>query len=134
MDYGYMRAYDDLVGPVVDRGASRASSDEIILARLEAWTQEHFANGERLHPRPPGSPLVLVADPVALQTVRDLKMDIRTKTKNRISSFGADSVPLATAPWWQAFERHSWQPLIPDPWSSLTSARGTLGAVPVPPP
>jgi NTE family protein len=134
MDYGYMRAYDDLIGPVADRTASRASTDDIILTRLEAWTQEHYANGERLRPRPPGSPLVLVPDPTALQDVRDLKMDVRTKTKARIARFGSDSVPQATAPWWQAFERHPWPPLIPDPWQALNSQAGMLGAASMPPP
>ena len=134
MDYGYMRAYDDLVGAAADQAVSRASSDDIILSRLEAWTQEHFANGERLHPRPAGSPLVLVPDPIALQDVRDLKMDVRTKTKARLAKFGNNSVPQVTAPWWQAFERHPWQPVIPDPWAALNSASGMLSAAPMPPP
>lgn len=104
MDYGYMRAYDDLIGPAADQTASRASTDDIILTRLEAWTEQHFANGVRLGPRPADSPLVLRPSPTSLQTVRDLKMDVRTKTKARITRFGSDSVPKATAPWWQAFE------------------------------
>lgn len=134
MDYGYMRAYDDLVGPAADRTQSRLSTDDIILLRLEAWNEEYHANGERLGPRPKGSPLVPVPDPMALQNVRDLKLDIRTKTKDRVARFGPTSVPQKTAPWWQAFERHPWQPLIPDPWASFNSRLGSLPAVPVPPP
>ena len=134
MDYGYMRAYDDLIGPAADQTASRASTDDIILTRLEAWTEEHFANGVRLGPRPPGSPLVLVPSPTSLQNVRDMKMDVRTKTKDRITRFGIDSVPKVTAPWWQAFERHPWQPVMSDPWQALNSQAGMLGAAPMPPP
>ncbi len=43
-------------------------------------------------------------------------------------------MPQVTAPWWQAFERHSWQPLIPDPWAELYSVAGRLDAAPMPPP
>jgi predicted acylesterase/phospholipase RssA len=134
LDYGYMRAYDDLIGPAADRAALRASTDDIILTRLDAWTEEHFANGERLGPRLPGSPLVLVPSPTSLQNVRDMKMDVRTKTEARITRFGSDSMPKATAPWWQAFERHPWQPVITDPWQALNSQAGMLPAAPMPPP
>jgi hypothetical protein len=134
MAYGYMRAYDELVAPAADRTAARASTDEIVLGRLEAWTQEHYANGERIGPRPAGSPLVLVPDPMALQDVRDFKLAVRTATKARVARWGPSSVPSGTITWWQQFERHAWLPFIPDPWASLTSVAGSLGAVAAPGP
>jgi len=59
-----------------------------------AWTQEHYANGERLRPRPAGSPLVLVPDPTTLKTVRDLKMEILAFT---LSSSGRYAVSFAAS-------------------------------------
>ena len=134
MAYGYMRAYDDLVAPLAERTALRASTDDIVLNRLEAWTQEHYANGERIGPRPAGSPLVLVPDPTQLQAVRDLKLAVRTATRARVARWGPASVPAGTISWWQEFERHVWLPFIPNPWASLMSVAGSLGAVAVPGP
>jgi len=54
----------------------RRLSDEITATRVEAWSAEHFANGQRL----PGSvrgQLVPVPDPVPLRNARDLKQTIR---------------------------------------------------------
>lgn len=131
MDYGYMRAFDDAVAPASERARLRQMSDEITLLRLEAWAQEYYANGEWF-PVGKHSPLVAVPDPAALQFVRDHKLEIRTKTKDRVAAYGGSSVPAQPERWWQAFERHAWQPIIPDPWSELISRAGTLAAAPVP--
>ncbi|HXQ36693.1 MAG TPA: patatin-like phospholipase family protein, partial [Anaerolineales bacterium] len=48
MDYGYMRAYDDVVADRFIRPFMRQKSDEITALRLDIWTAEHGANAEYL--------------------------------------------------------------------------------------
>ena len=132
MDYGYMRAYDEVVADPVDRMDMRQLSDEITATRLEIWAAEHWANGRLLAWLPRGQ-LVAAADPVALQNVRDLKRIVRTKVYQRIGASAPESVPANRAVWWQEWERHPWQPLNPSPWDRLISNLGTLNAVPRPP-
>ena len=133
MDYGYMRAYDDVVADPTERATMRRLSDQITAARVDAWSLEHQANGERL----PGSPhvqsgLVPVPDPVALQAARGVKRTIRALAYNRIAA-DPRSVPAHRAAWWQEWERHPWPPLIPSPWGLFISRLGQLAAEPVPP-
>jgi predicted acylesterase/phospholipase RssA len=140
MDYGYMRAFDEAVGPAAERVRLRQMTDEIILLRLDAWTTEHSANGEYLRPPEydrsiPGGRLDLLPNLMSLQTVRDLKLEIRARTKDRVASFGPQSVPAQPERWWQGFERHWWAPQTPDPWSRFPDLSGNyLEAAPVPPP
>ena len=133
MDYGYMRAYDEVVVDAGDRIAMRKLSDEIIATRIEAWYEEHAANGELLTGEVVGQ-VGRPPDPLNLQLTRDLKTTIRTKTYQRITLSASDSVPWDRANWWQKWERHPWQPLGATPWDEMTSRLGTLAAESVPPP
>jgi NTE family protein len=135
MDYGYMRAYDQVVVKPADRDALRNLSDEITVARIEAWVQEYWANGELLPGLVQPRPLVPVPDPFALQSARDFKKIIRTKTFERINLSSSNSVPSYRANWWLRWERHAWQPLNPSPWDSMTDyGQGGLNAEAPPPP
>jgi NTE family protein len=132
MDYGFMRAFDEVVADPAQRLTLRRLSDEITALRIDTWTAEHYANGEFL-PGRVGGQLTLVPDPVAVQACRDKKKLLRTKTQQRIGTSAATSVPPYRATWWQQWERHPWQPLVPTPWDAFTSRLGTLPAEPPPP-
>jgi NTE family protein len=131
MDYGYMRAYDDVVADPTERGTMRQLSDQITTARVSAWSHEHWANGERLPGMVRGQ-TVLVPDPVELQAARNVKKAIRALVYNRIVGH-AKSVPTNPARWWREWERHPWRPLNPSPWDQLISRLGILPAEPAPP-
>jgi NTE family protein len=125
MDYGYMRAFDEVVADPAQRSTLRRLTDEITALRIDIWTTEHFANAEYL-PGRIGGQLTLVADPINLQACRDNKKLLRTKTYQRITASAAASVPGYRANWWRQWERHPWQPRIPTPWDAFTSRKGTL--------
>jgi NTE family protein len=133
LDYGYMRAYDEVVADPDRREAMRLLSDEITALRLEAWNAEHWANGERL-PGAVKGVLVPVPDPVALQNARTAKKTIRTKAYQRIGATDARCVPGYRARWWQEWEQHPWTPQSTSPWDLMISRLGTLPAEPPPPP
>jgi len=130
MDYGWMRAYDDLVAPATQRTALRRLSDELTTARVDAWALEHQVNGERVQRFTSG--IVPIPDPLALVQLRTAKMQIRALAAQRRSLGGVNALPLSTERWWQQFERHKWIPFIPGPWDSLSSRLGSLPAAPVP--
>jgi predicted acylesterase/phospholipase RssA len=132
MDYGYLRAYDEVVADPADRAAMRLLSDQITTLRLEVWNLEHWANGQRL-PDAVKSVLVPVPDPVALQQVRTAKKDVRAKVLQRVGMSDAASVPWNRSSWWRGWERHPWAPLNPAPWDAFSSQLGTLPAEAVPP-
>lgn len=138
MDYGYLRAYDEVVADPAARGAMRQSSDAITALRLDIWNDEHFAHGEPLPWEPirrPSPNLGRVASPEAMQIVRDKKHQLRRLVLQRIAASTSDSAPANRATWWQRWERHRWVANNPaSPWDRFVSRLGNLDAEAVPPP
>jgi NTE family protein len=132
MDYGYMRAFDEVQSNAGIRPALRDSSDTITEARAEIWTAEHYPNGEFL-PGEDRSGLRHVPYPDELQYVRDLKKNLRIMVYDRLNIGGIGCLPNNAAAWWQRWERHNWQPSISSPWDMLITKVGNLASEAVPP-
>jgi NTE family protein len=135
MDYGYMRAHDEVVADPADADPMRTLAHEITLTRLEIWSTEYSANGRSLTITEPGlDKLVSHPVPESLLVVRTLKSALRTKVFDRINLGGPSSVPSGRARWWQQWERHPWPPSINTPWDFLPPATGvSVPAAPAPP-
>lgn len=134
MDYGYMRAYDEVVAKPTDRVEMRKLSDEITTARVEAWYEEYPVNGE-FH-FAVTSPIRQVPLIESLVVVRDIKKSIRDKTYQRINLSANNSVPSHKAAWWQEWERHTFVTINASPWDEMITRRSPykLAAETPPPP
>jgi predicted acylesterase/phospholipase RssA len=134
MDYGYMRAFDDVLADPAIRTTMRQSSDEITALRLDIWNSEHWANGEFLPWSLPGGGIRRVPDPFEMQFVRDMKRKLLPLVRSRIRVSSNQSVPKNCSTWWQQWERHPWTPVTNSPWDSYPFGPGGLAAEPAPPP
>lgn len=131
MDYGFMRAYDQLdprPTPLFDhpQAALMANSDAILQLRQQIWRLEHEANGQALPLReftdeiakllkvPPPSPQV---DLSMLPEIRRLKWQLKGLVDYRKQILWG-RVPANVAAWWSGWEAHSWTPITPTPWDT----------------
>lgn len=131
MDYGFMRAYDQLdprPTPLFDhpQAALMANSDAILQLRQQIWRLEHEANGQALPLReftdeiakllkvPPPSPHV---DLSKLPDIRRLKWQLKGLVDYRKQILGG-RVPANVGEWWSGWEAHSWTPITPTPWDT----------------
>jgi predicted acylesterase/phospholipase RssA len=121
MDYGYMRASDN-IDPINDRTKARELSDLITQTRLDAWALEHSVSGE-LRPNTRRGETRPVPNPEALHSLRSLKRALFTMAAQRRCLGGA--LPPEHPAWWREFEAHQWEPLIPSPWDYLITIIGT---------
>jgi predicted acylesterase/phospholipase RssA len=133
MDYGYMCAFDEVVADPARRLQLHMSSNAITALRIDIWAGEHFANGESL-PWQVRSQLRRTPNSLNMQTVRDLKRQLRSLVLKRIADSSQQSVPTHRADWWQKWERHPWTPYATSPWDRWGPWRdGELPAETVPP-
>jgi predicted acylesterase/phospholipase RssA len=140
MDYGYMRAYDEMQTDESLRPAYRASSEAITKSRLTVWYQEHWALGEY----PKGFPRTGQIQPTGsadqVEWVRERKKEIRDLVVARVGLTGASvkaSVPTTIANAWREWEGHFFAPFsnFLTPWDAYADFPGPiLQAEAAPPP
>jgi predicted acylesterase/phospholipase RssA len=140
MDYGYMRAYDEMQSSDANRERLRTLSLQVAAKRLEVWGQlEHRSEGEMLDEERAGFLSVgLQRAPSAdsLAFVRKFKLEIRAHCLERQDlTKDAKVNPPGIEAAWQAWEKHKWFPTIVTPWEATYAHAGPpLPKVPVPPP
>ena len=129
MDYGYMRAFDEMQPDDAFREQYRNNSDAIALLRHTVWYQEHWVHGQ--YPKgfsrtgqiqPTGS-----ADQVLW--IRDKKKEIRDLVAARVRMTGVTnntSVPSMIERIWQQWEAHFFDVWFNTPWDSFSSYPGPL--------
>jgi predicted acylesterase/phospholipase RssA len=138
IDYGYMRAYDDLdptptalndnPGP-----ALHDNTNQIIDLRLIIWRIEHAINGQRLPlqdisdailNRLNGTPINNpVTDSTQLPQLRIMKWQLKALVDERRLALGG-RVPSRVESWWLNWEEHSWLPVVATPWLEFTGVTG----------
>jgi NTE family protein len=135
MDYGYMRAFDEVVADPANAEEMRKLSREITAARMEIWSVEYHANGRSLTiAEGERDNWKGVPGPESLRLARTMKSALRAKVYERINLGGQAAVPPGRAGWWQHWERHPWAPYIPTPWDQFSAAGQSIPAVAPPPP
>jgi hypothetical protein len=141
IDYGYMRAYDDLdpKPTVFNNNPSQAlhdNTDAIIDLRLTIWQLECNINGQRLplqdilatiEYKLNGTPIVNpIADSTQLPALRQMKWQLKSLVDQRRLLLGG-RVPPGAESWWLNWEPHLWGPQLPvrlTPWMQYQSALG----------
>jgi predicted acylesterase/phospholipase RssA len=125
--YGYMRAWDVVVGQTREGTATLASlTDQIVEERREIWKLDFAVNGQRIaafHARR-GTTLVPTPDPSALAELRRRKRRLANLVQDRLARGGA--VPIDRDWWPENWERHAWEPFAGSPWDPM--AFGTRAA------
>jgi predicted acylesterase/phospholipase RssA len=140
MDYGYMRAYDEMQPDDGSRARLRAISLEIVRRRVDVWARlEHDSEGQIMDEELVSFSSVglkPVPSSDSLLAVRVQKLLIRTLAKERQDLVkDGRANPKGVERIWQQWERHKWQPLIQTPWDAATAHVGPpAGAVPPPSP
>jgi predicted acylesterase/phospholipase RssA len=136
MDYGYLRAYDEMQSDESLRAAYRTSSDAITKLRQTVWYQEHWVHAQ--YPKgfirtgqiqPTGS-----AEQV--EWIREKKKEIRDLVVARVGLTGASvkaSVPTSIDKAWREWEAHFFSVYFNTPWDGFTSYPGRV-LQPEPPP
>jgi predicted acylesterase/phospholipase RssA len=128
MDYGYMRAYDELQPDPTKRQQLRQLSTDIVTQRIECWdVLEHASEGKiRDEERALMTQLQPVPDAGATALVRAAKIAIRGLCGQRQTLVkDARANPPMVERVWQQWERHKWTPLINTPWEATTAHVGT---------
>jgi predicted acylesterase/phospholipase RssA len=128
MAYGYMRAWDVVVGKDRADAATLSSlTDQIIQERIEAWKTEFPVNGRRIagYVSRRDSPLIPTPDPAALAQLRQSKRRLASLVGERLARGGA--VPIDRDWWTEHWERHPWEPFPGSPWDQLVSGGRTAG-------
>ena len=145
IQYGWMRAGDELDTPAPARKRARELSDEITRLRGENWEHAFRANGEHVRRRHGSFPILDGAFPSAPSQIRPVRLpeavdEVRancTKIRNLVVerlALGAPTPPAATRlAWWTQWERIPNGPLG-TPWDQFTSTAGTRPAAPPPAP
>nr|WP_241266583.1 patatin-like phospholipase family protein [Streptomyces scabichelini] len=139
MDYGYMRAYDELQPDDSVREQLRMLSLQIAVKRIETWGQfEHRSEGvlqdeERGTLGSVGLTHAPSAD--SLADVRRMKLEVRAHCQKRQEhTKDTRANPSGIEAAWQAWEKHKWLPTISTPWEATYAHAGPpLPKVPVPP-
>lgn len=140
MDYGYLRAYDEMQPNDAIRARLRQLSDEITRMRLETWGPlEHQSEGQLMTHEIAGFASVGLQrhpDTFALAHVRDRKTRLRALFLERQTLAGsATANPRGIERVWQQWEGHRWLPTLVTPWdASYAHAGPALPAVPAPGP
>lgn len=109
MDYGYMRAYDEMQDDERLLPAYRASSDAIAVLRQTVWYQEHWVHAQY----PKGFQRTGQIQPTGsaeqVEWIREKKKQIRTLVLARVSLSGVAlraSVPVIIEKSWLEWEAH----------------------------
>jgi hypothetical protein len=126
--YGYMRAWDAVVGKKRPDGPALSSlTDQIIEERRAIWELEFFANAHRPVPFTArrGETLVPAPDPSALVQLREHKRRLASLVRDRLARGGA--VPIDRDWWTEHWERHAWEPLTGSPWDAFDFANPPAG-------
>jgi hypothetical protein len=129
MDYGYMRAYDEMQDNETLRAAYRASSDAITRRRESVWYYEHWANGQYPKGFQRTGQIQPTGDAEQVERIRQEKRDLRDLVVARTSLSGAyvkQSVPTTIAKAWQEWEAHFFDPYFASPWDGWSSYPGKL--------
>jgi hypothetical protein len=143
IDYGYMRAYDDLDAtptPLNDNPgpALHQNTDAIIDLRLQIWNKEHQINGHRLPLEDitqgvmsaiSGTPPPVAPTPSAgpLRDLRPMKWQLKALVDLRRSVLEG-RIPPGVESWWLNWETHSWIPETLSPWLSFQGQADQIGA------
>lgn len=132
IDYGYMRAFDVVVGPTLAKCAKcRELTEQITSKRLRIWKLEHklisdwtdacYQSWPRFF-----SPLRLVVDTSIVYTIREQKIQLHQLVEERLNFCSEESFPENPKPLYNDWEMHNWdlkepttQPLAASPWYSL---------------
>jgi len=135
VDYGYMRAFDVVEGPMLVACAQcRELTERIISKRLRIWKLEHnliedwTEAGSQSWPRF-FSPLRHVVDTDIVYTIREQKIQLHQLVEERLNLCGKKSFPESPEYLYLAWEKHNWDlkeptptPLMPTPWDRLDLA------------
>lgn len=129
MDYGYMRAYDEMQGDDQLRAAYRASADAITRLRQTIWYQEHWVHGQY----PKGFQRTGQTQPTGsaeqVEWIREKKKEVRDLVVARVRLTGAsvrESVPASIDKAWQEWEAHFFSVYFNTPWDGFTSYPGRV--------
>lgn len=123
MDYGYMRAYDEMQSDESLRAAYRTSSDAIARLRLTVWYQEHFAHKQYPRGMPRSAELQPSGSVEEVEDIREMKKEIRNLVIARVGLTGAAvraSVPAMIDKAWREWEAHFFTTLFNTPWDGFT--------------
>lgn len=139
MDYGYMRAFDEMQADDALRAQFRQLSLDIAKKRLEVWGPlEHYCEGflmedEKVSFAAVG--LMRTASTEYLSEVRVAKIALRALclTRQNLARV-AGANPPSIERIWQQWEGHSWSPTIVDPWQAPYAHVGPPVGVGTPPP
>lgn len=148
IDYGYMRAYDDMdprpnMLPGDPGPALHENSDAIVALRLQIWSIEHIINGQYLplqeftqmiEAELGGPPQVVpVTDSTEVPGLREMKWQLKALVDERRTVL-LGRVPGGVAAWWQNWEQHYFTPMTATPWDEIngTVAGGPVAAAPPP--
>jgi NTE family protein len=138
MDYGYMRAFDEMQLDDGARKRLREISLEIVRRRVAVWGRlEHDSEGQIMDEEVVSFASVgLKATPSSdsLLAVRVEKALIRSLAKERQDLVkDARANPKGVERLWQQWERHKWLPLILTPWDAATAHVGPPATAVTPP-
>ena len=144
MDYGYMRAFDEMHANVSVRGALRDLSTRIFRTRKLVWGPlEHRSEGALMKQEIAGFKTVGITRAPSADSLRDVrakKIEIRSLALQRQNlAHTARANPADITAVWQEWEAHTWLTTILSPWSATYAHAGPpLPAVtppgPLPPP
>jgi predicted acylesterase/phospholipase RssA len=143
IDYGFMRAFDVVVGPTMGEFFKCGDLTERIIAkRLRIWKLEHELIAdwtEARHQSCPRyfSPLRHVVDTSIVFAIRAQRIQLHQLVEERLDLCGEESFPENPEHVWKDWETHNWDlkeptalPLMPTPWDGLDL--GYLGTEVVP--
>jgi len=138
IDYGYMRAFDEMQGDDAVRPRLRHLSLEIATKRLEVWGPlEHGSEG-KMRDEERALFLAVGQQPVpeafSLAELRQVKIEIREHCLERQTLVkNAKANPAGIERAWQEWERHKWLATILTPWEATHAHVGPALAKVVPP-
>ena len=136
MDYGYMRAFDKIKGPLLPQTTCNRCNEltrEIILLRCSIWKAEEelihdFVRAKYQRPWRYHSPYRILADTKKILIIRKLKRKLEPLVTERINLAKRDSIPDNPEDMYKQWELHNWdpkhrslskQPVIQTPWDRL---------------
>jgi hypothetical protein len=146
IDYGYMRAFDEMQPDDAKRAHLRQLSCEIFTRRKEVWGPlEHSSEGQLMDEWKASfgaERMQLAPDAFALADVRRVKIEIRVLADERQTlAKAANANPPGFERTWQQWEQHKWSPTLVTPWEASSAHVGPPlnqitppGALPPPPP
>jgi predicted acylesterase/phospholipase RssA len=118
IDYGYMRAFDVIIGPSLnsaDYQRCRELSKEISSKRVEVWNKEEefiqeWVKARYQRPWRYHSPYRILADTKKILIVRKLKRELEPLVTERINLATRDSIPGKPEDMYKQWELHDWDP------------------------